>query len=349
MSYPLPVEPIKSLPSIKASSKNLDVYEKLRRGQQFCFEGTYGTAMDFYSWVKKQVNAQCPISDYKSSRVNRDKLWGFSQQLLVRIKNHQIDLTKAPQVPWLKEFYPSNIDFLLPLADVLGINGAWQWFKNGVQFPGLGHRVHPYYGAYFPTRTEHLEMFDSWLQSKPNFEYAMDMGTGCGVLTFYMLKHSVKRIVATDINPNAILSTSNDLRRLGDKANVTLKCTSFFDDIDTSNLTLVVFNPPWIPDNPSNAIDLAMYYQPNFFDDFFSRAHASLPSGCTVLILFSTFAQAAGLELNHPIALELKSRPRFKLINHTQQKLNQKPSDRKHWLSDLRANERIELWELLKI
>jgi hypothetical protein len=349
MNYPIPIKPIKSLPTIKASSKNLDVYQKLMRGQQFCFEGTYGTAMDFYSWVKKQVNAQYPINDYISSRVNRDKLWGFSQQLLVRILDHQINLTKAPQVPWLNEFYPTNTDFLLPFADVLGINGAWQWFKNGIQFPNLSHKVHPYYGAYFPTRTEHLAMFDSWLKSKPHINYAMDMGAGCGVLTFYMIKHSVKRILSTDINPNALHSVSTDIKSIGNASSVIVKRSSFFDEIDTKDLELVVFNPPWIPEEPSNSFDLAMYYQPTFFEQFFSSAFDRLPAGCTILLIFSTFAQAAGLVSQHPIAHELELNSRFKLVKHYQQNLTQKPSSRKHWLSDLRANEKVELWELLKI
>jgi tRNA1(Val) A37 N6-methylase TrmN6 len=177
----------------------------------------------------------------------------------------------------------------------------------------------------------------------------MDLGTGCGVLTFYMLKHNVKSIVATDINPNALKSLEGDLKRVGKCDSVSLSHTSFFDNIQTNNLDLVVFNPPWIPEKPTNSIDLAMYYEPSFFEEFFSKAHASLPMGCTVLVIFSTFAQAAGLELNHPIAHELESNSRFKLVNHTQQKLNQKPSARKHWLSDIRAKENIELWELLKI
>jgi hypothetical protein len=346
MDYPIPISSNTSIKFFLASSSNRIVMDAMERGEMFCFQGSYGTAMAFYSWLKKQVDLIYPITNYESSRVNRERLREFGQRLLVRVNDHQIDLQKAPHIPWLSEFYPDLQEFYLPFTHVLGINGAYQWFIKGIQFPGLKNSVHPYYGVYFPTRTEHLQLFDDWLQRNKPFGSAMDLGTGCGVLSFYMLKHGVQNIVATDINPNAIHSVRIELERLGLLKRVILSYADMFEGIDCSKLDLVVFNPPWIPDRTTSGIDQAMYYPDGFFERFFAQAYEALPKGCRVVILFSTFAQAAGLNVDHPIKMELEAHKRFSLISSEASKLTQKPSRRKHWLTDIRLHEKIELWEL---
>lgn len=332
-----------------ASTPNRIAFEKLKRGSNFCFEGTYGTAMAFYSWVKKQVNSTFPISNYQSSRINQDKMRDLSQRLFVRIKNQSVDLTNAPQIPWLQEFYSDLDEFYLPFAEVLGMNGAWQWWFNGIQFPGLHHKVHPFYGTYFPTRIDHLILFDNWLSVEKPFGKAMDLGTGCGVLSFYMLKHGIKDIIATDINPNALYSLGVDLKGLNLNGQVRLKQTSFFEDIDTVELSLVVFNPPWIPENPQNTIDLAMYYEPSYFNTFFKQASSSLPTGCKLVLLYSTFSQVSGIAKSHPIEDELMLSKQFKLIQKLEQPVIQKPSPKRNWLSTIRESEQVQLWELVKL
>lgn len=346
MNYPSPISASKPTKLLTAATQNRKVLSGLERGQAYSAQGTFGTAMAFYSWLKKQVSLQYPITDYESSRLNRDKLRELSQRFWIRITNHQIDLQKAPAVPWLKDFYPSSQDFYLPFTDVLGINGAYQWYVNGMQFPGLQHKVHPYYGAYFPTRTEHLQLFDTWLQHSKPIANAIDLGTGCGVLTFYMLKHGAQSVTATDINANAIHSVEQELARYGLQSKVKTINTDLLEGVPCNNTDLLVFNPPWIPDNASGSLDLAMYYQNNFFERFFKSANSTLPNNCKVVILFSTFAQAAGLMVDHPVRSELDNHKRFRLVNHIQSPVNQKPSKNKSWLSQIRGNETIELWEL---
>lgn len=349
MHYPTPIlEPLSAKP-LTAGNRYQQVFDGLRHGELFCFEGTYGTAMAFYSWVKKQLGQQFPITSYTSSRLHRDKLRDLSQRLLVRVVNHQIDLQSSPSIPWLQEFFPEIKRFYLPFTDVLGINGAYQWFTNGVQFPGLNHRLHPYYGVYFPTRTEHLLLFDSLLGQGRDISSALDMGTGCGVLSFYMLKHGVKSVLATDINPNAIHSLNLDQQRLGLHDKIKTLEADLLEGICCENLDLVVFNPPWIPDTAVGSLDLAMYYQADLFERFFSSAHRALPQRCRLVILFSTFAQAAGLTVEHPVRHELDNHNRFRLVNHTQLPVNQKPSPKKSWLEQVRSHESIELWELERV
>ncbi|MFP4555884.1 MAG: methyltransferase [Bacteroidales bacterium] len=338
----------KGLVNVLASTPNRSILEGLRNGQSFLLTGTYGTAMAFYTWLKKQVNLSYPVLNYQSSRANRNQLHGYTSRLYVRVINNSIDLANAPKVPWVEELFCEQNEFFIPFTDVLGINGAWQWYIKGVEFPNLGFKLHPFYDVYFPTRTEHLLLFDKWLESKPNFNRGIDMGTGCGVLTFYMLKHGVKEVLATDINPKALQSINNDAQRLNLSHKIATQQASLFQGINVKDNDIVVFNPPWIPDASHNDLDSAMYYPPDFFNTFFNQAYNSLLESCKLVIIFSTFAQAAGVIDRNPIERELTDNNRFTLIGMNEQPVMQKPSKKKHWLSDIRSKERVQLWELVK-
>jgi 16S rRNA G1207 methylase RsmC len=209
--------------------------------------------------------------------------------------------------------------------------------------------VHPFYGTYFPTRTEHLELFDKWLSGQKEIKNATDMGAGCGVLTFYLLKHGIKNITATDINPNALFSVKKDQERTETLKNVRLIQTSFFEGLGDIQSDLVIFNPPWIPMESHTSIDKAMYYEPNFFDEFFKQAYDKIPGSGRLVILFSTFARTAGISQEHPVEKELQNGNRFSLKEKFQVSIQQKASPRKDWLSQIRMHEEAELWVLKKI
>ncbi|MFO8021122.1 MAG: methyltransferase [Perlabentimonas sp.] len=338
----------KELIQITASTSNRSVLAGLSRGQNYLLTGTYGTAMAFYSWLKKQVSQSNPVFNYQSSRNNRNQLHALTSRVYVRVCNNSVDLAKAPKVPWLKELYPQYNEFFMPFSDVLGINGAWQWHVNGVKFPNLNFKLHPYCNVYFPTRTEHLQLFDKWLENKPNFKRGLDMGTGCGVLTFYMLKHGVNEVLATDINEMALQSLLKDAKQHNLSHRIFTQKANMFKGVDVNNTDLVVFNPPWIPDTSHGDLDNAMYYPPNFFNTFFEQAYKALPGACTLVLLFSTFAQAAGVVDKNPIEEELSEYNRFTLICKDELPVKQKPSVKKHWLSEIRRKERVQLWELVK-
>jgi hypothetical protein len=96
------------------------------------------------------------------------------------------------------------------------------------------------------------------------------------------------------------------------------------------------------------SIDKAMYYEPGFFEEFFNQAYEKLPESCRLVILFSTFARAAGISHEHPVEKELQNGNRFSLKEKFQVSIQQKASPRKDWLSQIRLHEEAELWVLGK-
>ena len=119
------------------------------------------------------------------------------------------------EVGFLADLYPNQPCGWIPLIDAQELHGSWQRHIKGMPFPVLGHPLHPWYGVYAPTRSEHLELFSTWLRGDAGERRsAVDVGTGCGVLALLLRRAGFAAVTATDINPNALVS-GEELQRHG--------------------------------------------------------------------------------------------------------------------------------------
>ncbi len=332
---------------VKPGAPFRDILKLVKRGQDICITGTYGFAMSFYAWLKKHMATRYPAHDYLSSRRNRSALFELQAHIWIRFINRHPDLINAPENPWLAGFYPKNDDFLMTFSDYLGMNGARQWFEKGIQYPVISHRVHPFYGTYFPSRYDHLIIFDRWLSENKDYARGVDIGSGCGILSFIMLKHGIRNIHATDINPNAVYSFRQDIKKFAIKKtdSIFIEKADLHGSLVPQAGDIIVFNPPWIPGPAEKTLDQATYYDEGFFYRFFDEMSASCPTGTDMLLLFSNYAIVAGLTSEHPIKKALnKHKAQFQLNAFHKEKLTQKPSKKKGWLWTLREKEEIELY-----
>ena len=332
------------LPVFRGGMNYRHVLKKLDSGPGIKVQGSYATAMAFYSWLKKRITSKHPVYNYITSRITREIINKKTSKIFVKISHHKPEPEKAPEIPWLKIFYPGNPDFLISLPDMLGLNGAWQWYEKGIKYPVLEHRLHPYYGVYFPTRTEHLILFDQWLEkNKGRFTNAADIGTGCGILSFIMARHGMKRVYATDINPNAVYSTSKEIERFRLSKCINIEQASFFGSV-RDDLDLAVFNPPWIPGKCNSITDMGVYYEEGFFEKFFTEAAARLAPGTILIVLFSSFAIEAGITDHNPVEKAV-NHDKFILEDKITRSVTEKAKAKsKNWLNELRSKEKIELW-----
>ncbi|MBE0661449.1 MAG: class I SAM-dependent methyltransferase [Bacteroidales bacterium] len=342
--FPVSINPFEVHPGVPFRK----IYSFLKQGKSVCLTGTYGFALGFYSWLKKQNDNNFPVKDYQSSRANREALRLLNKNLLIGVYQHYTNLENAPDNAWLKVLYPQQDEFLIRFSDFLGMNGAWQWYSKGIQFPTLNEKVHPFYGVYFPTRHEHLALFDSWLAKNTGFTKAIDIGTGCGVLALMMLKHGIPFVHATDVNPNAVYSAKCEVLRRNFQDKTVIEQASLTGSVVAGKNDLIVFNPPWIPAQTETEMDAATYYEPGFFEAAFDQIDASSVPGSTLVMLFSNFAQVAGISNEHPIEEEVQNKTRFLLIENLEAPVMQAPSSRKSWLSTIRQQEKVELWIMKK-
>ena len=293
--------------------------------------------------------------DFSSYRNRRAAYRDASNRLLVPVSHNRIALKKAPAIGWLDELYPDVSDFLLPFPQVQGLNSSWQWFLKGIRFPVLRHEIYPWYGTYFPTRFDHLHLFEKWLKAyRGSKKGALDVGTGCGVLAFMMVERGFEHVLATDINPNAVMTVRENARhqRVDDRIDAhvcNLFDSSVFDGYDC-RADLIVCNPPWLPvetDQPgtdAGLMEKAIYYDPDFFDRLFSGAARHLEQDGRLVILFSNLGRTEGVQVRHPIEEELENNRKFVKVRMLRQKA--KPPSKKTRRRDHRKEEHVELWEL---
>lgn len=345
---PEPIELTQEPDKVTKKSDYVSVVKSLLEGNNLLVADRYSTGMAIMAELKKQVFRGKKKSDFTAYRESRSRFYRASNHLLVPIKKNKISLKKAPEPGWLEKLYPDKEDFYLTFPQFQGLNSSWQWYLNGIKYPGLKEKIHPYYGTYFPTRFDHLQLFDKWLKKYPGPKSsAIDIGTGCGVLAFQMLNRGFETVYASDINPNALISVAEHARTLDLENRIHLMLSDLFET-HKQNSDLVVFNPPWLPANKDiEGLDNAIYYEPGLFDRFFDQAGDYMNEMGRLILLFSNLAESAGVSDFHPVKIELAEQQRFKKIRLLKRKVKQ--SSKKTKRRDHRKNEFVELWELEKI
>lgn len=315
--------------------------------------GNYVLIDDYYSsgltvlrtlktFLEKKQNNQS-FSGQRDSRLAYREL---SHRLMLSISNNKLSVRRAPEIGWLKILYPDLKEFLLPFPQVQGLNSSWQWYIKGIHIPVLKSKIHPYYGTYFPTRFEHLELFSKWLKYyKGEKKSAFDIGIGSGVLSFLLLKKGFEKVYGTDSNPNAIIGLHADLIKTELYSKLELLHGDLFANVNTET-ELIVFNPPWLPAAHSlSGLDIAVYYDNDLFPRFFSEAKKHLKPNGRLLILFSNLAQITNLSKTHPIEAELSEEKRFEKEFFAQMDVAPASKNTKRnqtW----RSSEMVELWIL---
>lgn len=167
-----------------------------------------------------------------------------------------IPLRRAPDIKQACDEVYGKVEqaFAVSLRELLGIIGAHEWRKNGVDIPALNAKIHPYYGVFSPVRGEYLKLLEK--APLPSTTLAFDIGTGTGVIAAVLAKRGIQKIIATDQDPRALSCAADNLQRLALSAQVDLIKTDLFPE---GRAPLIVCNPPWIPARPNAAIEHAIY------------------------------------------------------------------------------------------
>lgn len=142
------------------------------------------------------------------------------------------------------------------LRELLGIIGAHEWRRKGVEIPALGDRVHPYYGVFAPIRGEYIGLVAEAALPSPLPQLAFDIGTGTGVLAAMLARRGIKQIVATDQDPRALACARENLARMKLDERIEVLEADLFPE---GRAPLIVCNPPWLPARPSSPIERAIY------------------------------------------------------------------------------------------
>jgi SAM-dependent methyltransferase len=308
----------------------------LLEGRSLLVSDRFATGLDILEELRMQLQDPGEDGGYVAKRAFRDAFQSASRRLLAPVVGRKVALADAPRAGFLAELYPDHADFALPVEDAKVLSSAWDWYEQGVYFPVLGHRVHPFWGTYIPARMEHLELFGTWLAKYQGArDRAIDVGTGSGVLALQMARAGFAQVFATDINPNAIESVARQLRRFPKPPAIELQLADLLGDC-RGPFDLIVSNPPWMKGEVGRTLDLAMYFQDGFFERFYDQALQRLAPDGRIVFVFSNIIELSQPDVPHPITTELE-RGRFRLVEKLTRRV--KPLRR-------RTREKVEIWEL---
>ena len=121
---------------------------------------------------------------YRQAQAQRARTLGML--LIPLAEDYSVPLRRAPDV-WqaCTEAYGPGEErerSVVSLRDLLGIIGAHEWRKGGIEIPTLGGRIHPHYGVFAPVRSEYVGLVAAAPLPAPGLPVAFDIGTGTGVL-----------------------------------------------------------------------------------------------------------------------------------------------------------------------
>ncbi|WP_061533230.1 methyltransferase [Collimonas arenae] len=258
--------------------------------------------------------------------------------------DYSIPLRRAPDVQLAcNEAYgqPSE-PFVASLRELLGLIGAHEWRKKGVEIPALGDRIHPHYGVYSPVRGEYIGLVAQ--APLPSTKLAFDIGTGTGVLAALLAKRGVARVIATDMDPRALTCARENLARLDADDKVTLMQTDLFPE---GRAPLVICNPPWVPARPSSPIEHAVYDpESRMLRGFLGGLAAHLEPGGEGWLILSDLAEHLGLRSRAELieAIDAGGLKVLEKIDIRPQ--HPKASDPSDPLHAARAAELTSLWRL---
>lgn len=229
---------------------------------------------------------------YRQAQAQRARV--LAMLLLSFEPGYQLPLRRAPDVVLAcnEAYGASSGPFVASLRELLGIIGAHEWRRSGVEVAALGARIHPHYGVFSPLRGEYIDLVAT-APLPTNTKLAYDIGTGSGVLALLLAQRGITRVLATETEPRALSCARENLARLDHAHQIELINCDLFPP---GRAPLIVCNPPWLPARPSSSIEHAIYDpESRMLRGFLSGLAAHLEPKGEGWLLLSDLAEHLGL------------------------------------------------------
>jgi methylase of polypeptide subunit release factors len=208
---------------------------------------------------KVRKPASSPVEAFHLHRQAQSQRARTLAMLLLPLNSdYSIPLRRAPDVrqACIEAYGAGQEASVVSMRELLGLIGAHEWRKKGVEIPALGDRIHPHYGVFSPVRGEYVALVAEAPLPARALSLAFDIGTGTGVLAAVLARRGIARVVATDQDSRALACARENMTRLGLTAQVKIMQADLFPQ---GRAPLVVCNPPWVPARPNSPIEHAVY------------------------------------------------------------------------------------------
>ncbi len=325
-------------------------------GEGMIWRGDYHNARQLLQAVARRIERRPPRLSPQETLFNRYRLMQsrrvrtLNHLLVVLERGYRLDLSRAPDVAEACEqaLGPSGPGLVLPLRELLGMIGAYEWRRKGVPVAALKARVHPYYGVFAPVRDEYVNLVaHTPLPAGLPEGTAIDVGTGSGVLAAVLARRGVRRVVATDISAVAVACARENIERLGLSDCVTVAQADLFPS-KIEQVELLVCNPPWLPARPVSDLDHAIYDPDSrMLKAFLAGAAQRLAMQGEAWLILSDLAEHLGLRTRDELLRWIQEAGLRVVGRHDVQPTHRRVSDRTDLLHAARAAEVTSLWRLM--
>lgn len=273
--------------------------KRVRRGEHLLYAGDFHNAKQLLGAMGRRLpeprGARSPLEAFRAERRARQLEHETLSRIVVALdRSYRLELKRAPDVAeacrqvWGE---PDADRTVVSLKTLLGMLGAAEWRRKGLEVPGLQGKLHPHYGVYLPTRTDYVELLLSVTDVRG--KKVFDVGTGTGVLSFLLLQRGAASVTATDIDSRAVACARENAERLGLSKRFEVMEGDLFPP---GKADLIVSNPPWIPEPPKNRVDRAVFDEDNrFLSGFLEGLAGHLNPGGEGLLVLSDLAVLLGL------------------------------------------------------
>jgi methylase of polypeptide subunit release factors len=259
--------------------------------------------------------------------------------------DYRVPLRRAPDVHQAcgEAYGAATGPFVASLRELLGLIGAHEWRKKGVEVPALGTRIHPHYGVFAPVRGEYVGLVAA-APLPAGCTQAFDIGTGTGVLAAVLAQRGIAHVIATDQDPHALACAAENIQRLGLAAQVAVVAADLFPP---GRASLIVCNPPWVPARAASPLERAVYDPDSrMLMGFIKGLAAHLEPGGEGWLVLSDLAEHLGLRLRAELLAAFDAAG-LRVVGRTDVKpIHPRATDATDLLHAARAAELTSLWRL---
>lgn len=290
--------PEKLIP-VDDSLKADDALRLVRKGSFLLYQGDFHNARQLLGAMGRRLpvprHGGTPLESFRAERRARAIEHETLGRIVVELDaSYKLALKRAPDVSvackqaWGKT---NEARTVVPLKTLLGLVGAAEWRKKGLEVPGLTKKITPHYGVYLPTRTDYVELVRRLGDVKG--ATCFDIGTGTGVLGLLLLQKGAASVIGTDIDPRAVACAEENARFFKVADRFTIEERPLFPK---GRADLVVCNPPWVPEPPKNRIDKAVFDEGSqMLKGFLEGLPKHLAKNGRGALLISNLAELLGL------------------------------------------------------
>jgi methylase of polypeptide subunit release factors len=280
-------------------------YRLAGQGTAILWRGDYQNARNLLQAVARRVDrapregsqkkAATPAEAFRRHREAQGRRAAILGRLLVPLTaDYRVPLRRGQEVAaaCLEALGPGGEDSVISLRGLLALVSAHEWRKKGIPVPAVEGRIYPHFGVFSPVRGEYVELV-ARTPLPAGCDLAFDIGTGSGILAAVLARRGIRRVVATDQDPRALLCATENARNLGLTTTVEVIAADFFPD---GRAPLVVCNPPWVPAQPSSPVEYAVYDPDSrMLRGFLGGLSAHLAPGGEGWLIISDLAEHLGL------------------------------------------------------